>query len=749
MAMSGGTAKLVKSGTPSGWPGPINLYVYYKVKSQSIENNTTTLQLGMYVDTPDNWDIGPWSDYYGSYVGTATSGANCKTFSGAIPNFDGTRWLVENQEVTVSHNADGTKTATIYWKWGVSSSWGDFSNPSGSFNVTLTTIPRASSFTVSSASVDMGSAVTFNITRASSAFTHTLTLTWGSKTSNIGTGIGTSKSWTPPLTLANDLPNSTSSGCTITCITYNGSTEIGRKTLSMTIKVPSSVKPTISSVTISEATSGLSAKFGAYIQHKSKLKAVTAAAGAYSSTIKTYSTKILGVTYSGATITSGIISSSGSVSVAVTVTDSRGRTASKTETVTVLAYTDPTITAFSAQRCNASGATDENGEYVKLTFALAVTSLNSKNGNTYIIEYRQAGAAGYTQLTTGASYSLSSTYLSTSAIVSGDSSYDFRITVTDYFKSVARTADIQTAFTLQDFHASGTAMAIGKVSEEENTLEVALEGDFYEPVRLRDSSYAFQPGAFSGAKGYTLLAVIKLTELNVNAPIVFVINRRGALCPMTVYARFASSSTTTDPALDSLTYEGDNFGAFMVKETTATWKLYVDNTGGWSNPCLQKWFTTDNQRARLSVEYLDEQVAGTDPSVLGTYYRATPAVLRSIIDCLLPVGTIIQRYDHADPNTMYPGTTWVRLVNTFLWASDGSGTIGLTGGAATHTLTASEMPSHSHGSVYSGNASGTKSYAWLASGGSAMAYGTVATGGGAAHNNMPPFTQISAWRRTA
>ena len=30
MAMTGGTAKLVASGTPPGWPGAVNLYVYYK-----------------------------------------------------------------------------------------------------------------------------------------------------------------------------------------------------------------------------------------------------------------------------------------------------------------------------------------------------------------------------------------------------------------------------------------------------------------------------------------------------------------------------------------------------------------------------------------------------------------------------------------------------------------------------------------------------------------------------------------------
>lgn len=124
-------------------------------------------------------------------------------------------------------------------------------------------------------------------------------------------------------------------------------------------------------------------------------------------------------------------------------------------------------------------------------------------------------------------------------------------------------------------------------------------------------------------------------------------------------------------------------------------------------------------------------------------------VTGTIFDAILPVGSMVLRYDHIDPSTLYPGTTWVRVYGAFPWFTDSNGQVGLTGGERTVTLTVDQIPAHSHGSVYSQHASGTKDKAWYTTSGSSVAYGAVSTGGGGAHNNMPPYIQISAWRRTA
>jgi hypothetical protein len=120
----------------------------------------------------------------------------------------------------------------------------------------------------------------------------------------------------------------------------------------------------------------------------------------------------------------------------------------------------------------------------------------------------------------------------------------------------------------------------------------------------------------------------------------------------------------------------------------------------------------------------------------------------TIFNAILPVGSMVLRYDHIDPGTLYPGTTWVRVYGAFPWFTDDKGQIGLTGGERTVKLTEEHLPKHDHGGTYT-NAGTARTHAWLASNGTAMGFEAVEAGGGEAHNNMPPYIQVSAWRRTA
>lgn len=251
MAMTGGTAKLVKTGYAEygDTSKPIKLYVYYKT-SQDVSTNKSTITVGMYVTSPSSsYGIGPWDDWDGdaekSYVGTTSL-----TFDGDIPNFKGTHWIVENKSFTVSHADDGTGKATIYWKWAVNSPWGQMQNPSGSFEITLPTIARKSTVSCP-VSGTMKSNVVISIDRKSTtAFTHTLKYTFGGTTATIATGVNAaSHTWTVP-DLASKCNNAKNGTCTITCETYSGTTLVGTSTDTITLNVPAATTPTFSSTSV-------------------------------------------------------------------------------------------------------------------------------------------------------------------------------------------------------------------------------------------------------------------------------------------------------------------------------------------------------------------------------------------------------------------------------------------------------------------------------------------------------------------
>lgn len=149
-------------------------------------------------------------------------------------------------------------------------------------------------------------------------------------------------------------------------------------------------------------------------------------------------------------------------------------------------------------------------------------------------------------------------------------------------------------------------------------------------------------------------------------------------------------------------------------------------------------------------------------------------VKQIVLDTFFPVGSIYTDVTgNVNPNTQFGGT-WEKIQNAFLYAS-GSKTVGTTGGEETHKLTTSEMPSHSHGGsaastgahnhgisriVSSSNRPGRY---WGSNSDDASAYtiefnsdGTHShtlsinnTGGGSAHNNMPPYLVVNIWKRTA
>ena len=123
---------------------------------------------------------------------------------------------------------------------------------------------------------------------------------------------------------------------------------------------------------------------------------------------------------------------------------------------------------------------------------------------------------------------------------------------------------------------------------------------------------------------------------------------------------------------------------------------------------------------------------------------------KTLLNLIYPVGSIYMSTNNVSPQVFFGGT-WVQITDRFLIGAGNTYSAGSTGGSATHTLTTNELPSHSH---VVGTESGTitKDTAYIAGAtGGAGARGTGETdktGGGAAHNNMPPYLAVYMWKRT-
>lgn len=431
--------------------------------NQNIANNTSNVTVKVIAA----WTYGSWNGT-GNASGSITIDGTKYPFSGITFNTGKTATgsqVIMTKTVDVSHNADGSKTLNCSASFVTGTNSGTVTT-SGS--KALTTIARATTPTVSKTSVDMGGAVTINTPRASSSFTHDLAYSFaGGSYVTIATGVATSYAWTTP-DLASKIPSSASGTVTIRCITKSGSTTIGTKTVAMTLKVPSSVVPTISAVTATEATSGLAAQFGAFVKGKSKIKAAITAAGAKGSTIKSYSTTFNGKTYSGASWTSSALTASGSLSLVTTVTDSRGRTAKKTTAITVLDYNVPFINAMQVYRVNADGVAADDGIYIAVRYKYSVTPLNNKNTASLVVEYKQSTATEWATLLTGSALSADTTEKPSSPTFSTDSQYDIRLTVTDWFEaSASYTGLLPSGAVILDIRADGLGLGLFKVAERE------------------------------------------------------------------------------------------------------------------------------------------------------------------------------------------------------------------------------------------------------------------------------------------
>lgn len=252
-------------------------------------------------------------------------------------------------------------------------------------------------------------------------------------------------------------------------------------------------------------------------------------------------------------------------------------------------------------------------------------------------------------------------------------------------------------------------------------------------------------------KSYT--QVLITTSNTAASALTMNINGKGAKA---IYINGTASSATnyTLPAGSYLTYyDGTNYH-FRTdgKVPNATSNVYV-GTSAPSDPDIEVW---------------------VDPS--GTLDNS------AFINLIYPVGAIYMTVNaNDDPNTLFGVGTWVRMKDTFLLGAGDTYTSGDTGGAATVTLDTTQIPGHTHGGTTGGagghnhtvfnkwasyaggdtsgngfaspacswNQDGWATYYTSDVGNHTHTFTTGSTGGGEAHENMPPYIVVNMWKRTA
>ena len=114
-----------------------------------------------------------------------------------------------------------------------------------------------------------------------------------------------------------------------------------------------------------------------------------------------------------------------------------------------------------------------------------------------------------------------------------------------------------------------------------------------------------------------------------------------------------------------------------------------------------------------------------------------------------PVGSVYISTADTSPQDLFGGV-WEQIRGRFLLAACDEYPAGATGGAAAVTLTEEQIPGHTHTVTYRGasGASGDDVTASRLSATGSSQISTGSTGGGQAHENMPPYISVYVWQRT-
>lgn len=486
--------------------------------------------------------------------------------------------LIFGKDYVVNHDGNGNKTVNISFKVDVNT--GGYGSATVSLSIPLPQIHRASDVSASTGTI--GSAMTINISRKNSAFTHTVKYSFGSKSGTIATNVGTSCSWTPPADLASVIPNATAGIGGITVDTYSGSTKIGSKSAQLTLNVPTSMTPKLGSITLTDsntAVKNLLNTANTFAEIVSDIKvAFNSATGVQGSTITDYHAEIVNKNQSTNANNGnlGLMKWNGSAQVKAWVVDSRGRSSNAVTTnITVLEYFLPTLT-FTAIRGDTNQSSDKI--VVSRTAKIAPLKIGNVQKNSFKLSFKTApfGTTTYTSDTgAGVNDKVTNTLTNSKATLSGTfdigKSYEVYGVLEDALTSSGTVKAPPVSPEKMVMGMAETAVSFGKYPENTN----AVDSDWVFKYKNKD----IQHHKLSANDGSAILLPKNGTDLNtitesgfyrgynlVNAPIAAGWN----------YIRVSRHEGTSWIVQEAIDYTG-SVSAYRVKANNSwkAWKQYA------------------------------------------------------------------------------------------------------------------------------------------------------------------------------
>lgn len=409
---------------------------------------------------------------------------------------DNVAYEMVSHTFTVTHNTDGTKSATFAIAGGLGGTSIYYYTLQISRTVTLPSINRNSAIDAFP-SFTFGNATQVKFTPKHSSFSYKIKFKLGSHewTTPVISPISTSQYtysttfndydvWLPNIA---DRESGTMTAYLYTYANSSGTTQIGaaqQKTCTAT--VPRSIVPTLHNVVLTPInTNSVISGWGINVEGFTTFNLSGTASGIYGSTISSF---VLSGGYSGVVNSSRLNYTGGTVTSGekifnVRAVDSRGRSSSIIENLaTVYQYSRPVITNCTISR-NPTNSTEAT-----LRIDCTYSSCNNNNELSVSLKYKESTSDNYTTYS-GDVFINQDTVLS--LVLEDDKKYDFIVSIQDSVMSdddscIYRKITVQTSTVLLDFRRGGKGFGIGRVCATD-ALEIALPTKFYGTVYIYDA----------------------------------------------------------------------------------------------------------------------------------------------------------------------------------------------------------------------------------------------------------------------